>query len=90
MRFMSLLDYYWVIDKEFADKKDVIKLIGCSEVEAVCILNEVIKNKEDNYKYYKTKDNIIIPMYIFIKYFKLNNERIIKYHNSLCEFFGCN
>lgn len=87
MKYLGLIDYYSIVHKEYANIYDVMALIECDEDYAYILLNQFIEKEKEDFKYYVTKRNIFIPMYIFIKHFKLNEETINRYHGSLCGFF---
>lgn len=87
---MRSLDFFNDINKRWASKREVKKICGCSEEEAYQILMELDwKARELGMSLPNRKDSIYVPMCLFLEYIGNDRvDRIMRYHNSLCEFYG--
>jgi len=83
---LKQLDFFHLINKSCATKKDVKEFLKCSNYKSSCIMQELksiaLKNK---LQLPKSKE-LSVPMQIFIDYFHINKDLVIRYHNSLMEF----
>lgn len=88
MSIMNMLDYYPIIQKEYATLNDIKLITNCNNSDSYIIMYDLVHEcKKKNCKYFINNNNIFIPMTMFIDYFKLNVDRLRRYHNSLSEFF---
>lgn len=87
---MRYLDFFNDINKRWASLKEIKKICTCDDEEAYQILMELEwKARERDMKLPNRKDSIYVPMCLFLDYLgKERVNRIVKYHNAICEFYS--
>lgn len=68
---MTNLEMLEIISKQFATVEDIQKLCGISKEKAYATMKDIYKGPCERYR--------TVPMHDVVKYFRINENRIIKY-----------
>lgn len=85
---MDYIDLYYDLEKEYAGKREVMKICCCDEQEAIVILLKLILLADKYHlKIHHTFNDVFVPMSILKHYLGENRiNRYYKYHFILNDF----